>query len=63
MTERICPLIGHKYSQFQALSGHFVKKKLELFSSFLGFKIIYQKVGITNPKDVYLPRNVTNNNV
>ena len=29
MTERICHLIGHKYSQFQALSGHFVKKKLK----------------------------------
>ena len=27
MTERICHLIGHKFSQFQALSGHFVNKK------------------------------------
>ena len=26
MTEHICHLIGHKFSQFQALSGHFLKK-------------------------------------
>ena len=30
MTELICHLIGHKFSQFQALSGLFVKKKLKI---------------------------------
>ena len=62
MTEHICHLIGHKFSQFQALSGHFVKKKnWKLFSSFLGFKVIYQLSGNNEPKRCYLPRNITNN--
>ena len=30
MTEHIRHLIGHKFSQFQALSGQFVKKKLKI---------------------------------
>ena len=30
MTECICHLIGHKYSQFQTLSCHFVKKNLKI---------------------------------
>ena len=30
MTERIYHLIGHKFSQFQALFGHFKNKKLKI---------------------------------
>ena len=30
MTEHICHLIGHKFSQSQALPGHFVKKNLKI---------------------------------
>ena len=30
MTENICHLVGHKFSQFQALSSHFVNKKLKI---------------------------------
>ena len=30
-TEVICHLVGHKFSQFQALSSHFVNKKLKLY--------------------------------
>ena len=30
MTKHICYLIGHEFSQFQALSGHFAKKKLKI---------------------------------
>ena len=30
MTERIYYLMGDKFSQFQALSGHFVKRKLKI---------------------------------
>ena len=59
MIERIFHLMGHKFSQFQVLSDHFVKKK---FSSFVGFKLIIKEVKITNPKDVYLLSNITNNN-
>ena len=29
MTEHICQLIGHEFSQFQALFDHFVTKKNE----------------------------------
>ena len=43
MTEHICHLIGQKISQFQALCG-------QLFSSILGFMVIYQR-----------SRNITNN--
>ena len=58
MTKRICHLIGHTFSQFQAFSGHFVKKKL---SSILGFKEIYQQSRNNNPKGVYFPSNINNN--
>ena len=54
MAEHICHLIGHKFSQFQAMSVHFVNKKL---------KTSINKLEITNPNGVYLPHNVTNNNV
>ena len=30
MTERICHLTVHKFSQFQALSGHFRNKKSKI---------------------------------
>ena len=30
MTEHICHLISHKYSQFQVLSGHILKKKFKI---------------------------------
>ena len=30
LTERICHLIGHKFSQFQVLLGHFVNEKLKI---------------------------------
>ena len=30
MTKRICHFIGRNFSQFQALSGHFVNKKLKI---------------------------------
>ena len=30
MTEQICHFIGHKCSQFQALSGHFLNKQLKI---------------------------------
>ena len=30
MTKPICHLIGHKFSQFQALHSHFVKRKLKI---------------------------------
>ena len=56
ITKHICHLIGHKFSQFQALPGHFVNKNQKLFSSFLGFKVIYQLIRNMNPKDVYLPQ-------
>ena len=48
MTEYIYHLIGHKFFQFQALFGHFVKKKI--FSSFLGFQVIYQQSRNNEPK-------------
>ena len=34
-----------------------MKKDLKLFSSYLGFKVIYQQSRINEPKDIYLPRN------
>ena len=47
MIERIFHLMGHKFSQFQVLSDHFVKKK---FSFFVGFKLIYQRSQNYKPK-------------
>ena len=38
-------------------------KNQKLFTSFLGYKVIFNEVEIANPKDVYLPRNITNDNV
>ena len=30
IAKRVCLLIGHKFFLFQAMSGHFVKKKLKI---------------------------------
>ena len=38
-------------------------KNWKLFTFFLDFKVFINKVEITNPKDVYLPRNITNYNL
>ena len=48
MTKLICRLIGHIFNQYQALSDQFVNKRL--FSSFLGFKLIYQESRNSEPK-------------
>ena len=64
MTEPIYHLIGHKFSQFETLFGHFKNKKLKII--LVHFKILrsfINEVEITNPKDIYLPRNISNNNV
>ena len=50
MTERIYHLIGHNFSQFQILFGHFVYKKNEIISSFLGLMVIYQRSRNNEPK-------------
>ena len=39
------------------------RKNRKLFSSPLGFKELINEVKITNPKDVYLPHDITNNNL
>ena len=38
-------------------------KNWKLFTSFLGFKVIYHEVEKMNPKDVYLPCIISNNNL
>ena len=44
MTERICRLIGHIFKLCPVILW---TKNWKLFSSFLGFKVIYQKVDIS----------------
>ena len=43
MTEHICHLISHKFSQFQSLPSHFVNKKLKIsyFISLLVYLLVY----------------------
>ena len=38
MTKCNCSLFGHKFSQFQILSGHFMKKKLKIIQLLLRFQ-------------------------
>ena len=40
MTERIYYLIGHKFSQFQALSGYFENKKVKVIKDYLRYKTV-----------------------
>ena len=50
-------------SNFKLCPVIFVKKDWKLFSSYLGFKVIYQQSRVNEPKDIYLPRNISNNHV
>ena len=55
MTERIYHLIGHKFSQFQALFGYFKNKKLKII--LVHFKFLREfinEVETTNPKDIFI---------
>ena len=65
MSKQIYHLMGHKFSQFQALPDYFVNKKNEnyLVSFQAPRYIIYQQSKNKKPKNVYLPCNITNNNV
>ena len=63
MTKLIYHLISDKFSQFQALSSHFVKKIENYLVPFWVSRSYMNKVEIMNKKDVYLPHNTSNNNV
>ena len=64
MNKCICHLFSHKFSQFQALSCHFVNKQFKSIQfrfRFQGFFI--NEIEIMNPNDIYLPHSIANNNM